>query len=167
MTLSAMLLSGHSMAIKYETFSIKKLIEDCIKCAQLACPGYVEYTVTIKAGIAAQIFSDQLCLSRNLVNLLSNAAKQTTAHRIPHTIRVVVSLRNFDRSVSSTDYDRGEMLEFAVVDTGTGIPEDMLETIFNPFFSATGSTGLGLYVVKRQCEAMGGVTLQRSAKPQI
>jgi signal transduction histidine kinase len=47
-------------------------------------------------------------------------------------------------------------LNFAVVDTGTGVGEGAEESIFKPFVSNDGSTGLGLFVIKSQCEALGG-----------
>jgi signal transduction histidine kinase len=37
-------------------------------------------------------------------------------------------------------------LEFAVADTGAGIPEDIQKRIFEPFFSTRGTTGLGLFI---------------------
>jgi signal transduction histidine kinase len=45
-----------------------------------------------------------------------------------------------------------------ISDTGKGIPQDKLDTIFEPFFSTKGSkgTGLGLPVMKKIIEEHGG-----------
>ncbi len=45
-----------------------------------------------------------------------------------------------------------------VEDTGTGIPEDLIPRIFEPYFSTKGEkgTGLGLYVVYQMITRMGG-----------
>ncbi|HVN02517.1 MAG TPA: EAL domain-containing protein [Caulobacteraceae bacterium] len=58
---------------------------------------------------------------------------------------------------------RGELLRIAVRDTGVGIPEDKLPTLFEAFTQADqsitrryGGTGLGLAICKRLAEAMGG-----------
>ncbi len=62
-------------------------------------------------------------------------------------------------------------LTLAVTDTGIGIPEDKLGTIFSAFSQADqsttrrfGGTGLGLSIAQRLIEAMGGsVVTSRAA----
>jgi signal transduction histidine kinase len=44
-----------------------------------------------------------------------------------------------------------------VVDRGSGVPEEFLERVFEPFVSTRkGGTGLGLCIVKNTVEALGG-----------
>ena len=49
-------------------------------------------------------------------------------------------------------------INIAVVDTGHGMPDDPdnVKKLFQPFVSTDGSTGLGLYAVQQNCEALGG-----------
>lgn len=50
-----------------------------------------------------------------------------------------------------------------IVDTGHGIPDDIRDQIFNPFFSTkSGGTGLGLAMTKKIIEDMGGKVKLRS-----
>ncbi|MFL5609836.1 MAG: ATP-binding protein, partial [Gemmatimonadaceae bacterium] len=82
-----------------------------------------------------------------ILNLLSNAIKFT-----PSSGSVTVECRASDRTAS-----------IAVVDTGTGIPADKLEAIFEPFVqlgrslsSAHQGVGLGLAISRDLARAMNG-----------
>ncbi len=57
----------------------------------------------------------------------------------------------------------GEKVEFAFIDTGTGIPKDILEEIWSPFFTTKAKgMGLGLPICRRIVEAHGGDILVES-----
>ena len=48
-------------------------------------------------------------------------------------------------------------MEISVIDRGSGIPADKLETIFNPFVTMRpGGVGLGLAIVARIIDGHGG-----------
>jgi len=90
-------------------------------------------------------------LRQMLSNLISNAVKFTEQGRI------TVSVKEIGRDESGT------VLEFAVSDTGIGIPADKQSLLFTPFSqidSSTtrqfGGTGLGLSIVRYLAERMGG-----------
>ena len=98
-----------------------------------------------------KIWADQARLQQVLLNLLSNAAKFTSAG----IIDIHVTLRR--------ENNGQEQFAFEVRDTGAGIPADRLEDIFQPFSqvdtSSTrryGGTGLGLTISRSYCELMGG-----------
>ena len=64
-------------------------------------------------------------------------------------------------SVSNTS----ESLSVSVTDTGTGIPPDELEQIFEPLFSTKSfGVGLGMPIVKNIVEEHGG-TVQVTSEP--
>lgn len=72
--------------------------------------------------------------------------------------------RRFSRvsgpSVESAAFAAGGMIEVSISDNGPGIPEDMLDQIFEPFVTTKDpgkGTGLGLAVCARLTETMGGV----------
>lgn len=86
-------------------------------------------------------------VSRAITAVLDNAAKFTPAGG-----RVRVEARADDG-----------VLRFEVVDTGEGIPPEIGDRIFDPFYQADGSAtrahagvGLGLALARRVLEAMGG-----------
>ena len=90
-------------------------------------------------------------LRQMLSNLISNAVKFT------ETGEIVITVLEVER------HDRESLLEFAVSDTGMGIPADKHGLLFVPFSqidSSTtrefGGTGLGLSIVRYLAERMGG-----------
>ncbi|WP_456328807.1 ATP-binding protein [Archaeoglobus sp.] len=52
--------------------------------------------------------------------------------------------------------DTGKTVELRVKDYGAGIPEDVRDRIFEEGFSTSGSTGLGLFIIKKLVERYGG-----------
>jgi signal transduction histidine kinase/ActR/RegA family two-component response regulator len=99
---------------------------------------------------APRIMADPVRLRQIFSNLVSNAVKFTEQGQ------VAVSWRWRQEG-------DGILLSFAVADSGVGIPADRLNAVFDSFTQADGSThrkfggtGLGLTIVKRLTELMGG-----------
>ena len=97
------------------------------------------------------LLGDPVRLHQIILNLVSNAVKFTKEG----TITVAVTLLEEDEAKV--------LIEFVVTDTGIGIGEDRMDTIFENFQQATsdtsrlfGGTGLGLAIVKQLVEAQGG-----------
>lgn len=97
-----------------------------------------------------RMMSDKLKLRQILMNLLSNASKFTQDGTI--TLRV-----------SRQRDPRGARLIFEVTDTGIGIPEARLATLFDSFTQADqsttrryGGTGLGLTITHQFCQMLDG-----------
>lgn len=102
-------------------------------------------------GIPTDVYGDPTRLRQILLNLLDNAVKFTEEGGI------TVSLANGDVSNDSVK------LCCAVSDTGVGIPEESLESIFKPLeqvdSSSTrrfGGAGLGLAICQKLATLMGG-----------
>ena len=95
---------------------------------------------------------DQQRVGQILINLVSNAIKFTESGEVKVTIELY---RNNEEG-------NKEWLLFRVSDTGVGIREDKLKSIFNPFQQAgrpvarSGGTGLGLTIARQLTELMGG-----------
>jgi signal transduction histidine kinase len=62
------------------------------------------------------------------------------------------------------------MMELAVEDSGPGIPQDDVNSIFLPFYStkrgASGHMGLGLSIAYNIIKKMGGEIIVENLKPQ-
>lgn len=113
----------------------------------------------IEPGTTLNLIGDPRRLTQILLNLLGNALKFT------ETGEVMLTLKN------GASGEAGR-IDFAVTDTGVGIPEEKLETIFEAFNQADsstnrkyGGTGLGLSISRQLVERMGG-NLRVESTPQ-
>ena len=113
----------------------------------------------IESRVPPSLCGDPTRLSQILNNLIGNAVKFTHEGEVTMTI----SLRS-QRKNNVT-------LDITVKDTGIGIPEESIGSIFNSFTQASndttrkfGGTGLGLTIVKNLVELQGGSI---SVKSQI
>jgi two-component system sensor histidine kinase PilS (NtrC family) len=95
--------------------------------------------ISVKIPETAQLYFEPGQLRQILWNLVMNALRY--ASRNPGAVRLEVRQRE-------------EGMELHIIDDGPGIPKELLEQIFEPFFStATKGTGLGLYIARELCEA--------------
>lgn len=96
--------------------------------------------------ISIQVLVDGLKLQQAFFNLLENAG-----HHTPDFSNVVIKLTRNNHNSSDG------MAVVQVIDRGTGIPEDKLSYVFDPFYTdRKGGTGLGLALVRHFIENMGG-----------
>jgi len=98
------------------------------------------------------IDSDQQRIQQLLSNLVSNACKYTERGSITMACHIV--------ELNESDKGRKEkVLEFSVTDTGSGIPLEMSEIIFERFEKLNSfkqGTGLGLHICKHIAELLNG-----------
>ncbi|GAA6133706.1 hypothetical protein NBRC116188_04950 [Oceaniserpentilla sp. 4NH20-0058] len=132
-------------------FSLREICESLedIFVAQLKEKN-LKYTFDIDPHIPEFLHGDPLRIKQILLNLISNGLKFTSTGGIHLDVRCLKSQPNIE-------------LEFRVIDTGIGIPQDKLNTLFEAFTqvdSSTtrkyGGTGLGLKISKRLIELMQG-----------
>ncbi len=100
-----------------------------------------------------EVMADAALLEQSLLNLVRNACEAMALVDGPR--RLVVGLR----SRELRDPERGIIPHavFEIRDTGPGIPEEVRERMFNPFFTTRAEgTGLGLAIVHRIVDAHGG-----------
>lgn len=108
--------------------------------------------VETEFGEITTVRGDEARLRQILVNLIGNAVKFTNEGGVAIRLKTVL---NGER------LDEGIWLIAEVEDSGPGITDEELDTIFNAFQQASagtreGGTGLGLAISKRFIEMMGG-----------
>ncbi|HKG36124.1 MAG TPA: ATP-binding protein [Solirubrobacterales bacterium] len=129
-------------ASEAEIVDVDSAVSDVVKAVK--APEGIELTVEVEPGLAAK--GDPTLLRQVLIGLLTNAYKNT-----PEPGAVTVRGRR-----DGTD---GVMLE--VTDTGSGIPTDEVERVFERFYRRSESRtqegfGLGLAIARRMVSVMGG-----------
>jgi len=109
----------------------------------------------VQPGVPTRLIGDALRLRQVLINLIGNALKFTERGEV----RVEIA----HADARAGDGPERLRLRFAVTDTGIGMTRDQIGQIFDPFTQADGSitrryggTGLGLTIVQRLVDLMGG-----------
>jgi signal transduction histidine kinase len=107
-------------------------------------PDGVDFHVDLEPDLAAE--GDRVLLRQVLVGLLTNAIKHTPA---PGTVTLRAGRRG------------EEEILIEVTDTGSGIPADEIDRVFERFFRGADAReqegfGLGLSIAKRMVDVMGG-----------
>ncbi len=141
------------MSLEIIAFDLGILMNDMTSLmAPQAKAKMLNFTTHIDGNCPTGLYGDPTRLRQILMNLLSNAIKFTD-----------------DGSIHLSVYAKDKQIIFEVRDTGIGIPEDRLETIFSKFTQADetttrrfGGTGLGLAISQKLAEMMGGIITVKS-----
>ncbi|MEH6798745.1 MAG: ATP-binding protein [Halopseudomonas sabulinigri] len=133
-------------------FDLSALLEETASLlSQNAGKQDIELTCRIDPRLPGMLLGDPTRIRQIVSNLLSNALKFTEQGHVALTL-------GLERGGSTDQHVR-----ISVSDTGIGIADDALESIFSPFTQADahisrrfGGTGLGLALCKSLSDAMGG-----------
>jgi signal transduction histidine kinase/ActR/RegA family two-component response regulator len=150
-------------------FSIRKCVRAAVATVQpLLSEKGLATSVQIDDDVPDWIKGDPYRLRQILLNLLGNAVKFTVAGGIG----VRVSLAP-EQDAAAAGAPAPRQIQFAVSDTGIGVPESQRELIFQPFRQADGSvtrrfggSGLGLAISRNLVTLMGGRMWLESAEGQ-
>jgi signal transduction histidine kinase/CheY-like chemotaxis protein len=133
-------------SISFSLFETLRVIGDMM--ALKAGEKGLDLVIDINPDVREYWFGDQVRLRQILLNYINNAIKFTGQGSIVIYVSYV---------------ENDGLLLFQVKDTGIGIPENRLDSLFKMFSQADssttrkyGGTGLGLAISKRLAELMGG-----------
>ncbi|MFI6025210.1 HAMP domain-containing protein [Amycolatopsis magusensis] len=136
------------MDIHQEPFPLSQLLDYVgTTFRPLTADKGLDFEVSVEPDVPERLFTDEQRLRQVLRNLLSNAVKFTERG----SVRLKVKLTSASE------------VAFSVVDTGIGIEEENLESIFGAFQQADGTTsrkyggtGLGLSISREVAYLLGG-----------
>ncbi|MGB7339622.1 MAG: ATP-binding protein, partial [Phototrophicaceae bacterium] len=143
-------LEAHKMILEKRAFKIKDFMEVVTKQFKgQAWSKGIELQIFIDAPDNLYIYGDVQRLRQVITAFASNAIKFTNEGSV---IVTCILLKKTETQAT---------LHFGVADTGIGIPEDKIQTLFSPFIQADsshtrhyGGTGLGLAIAHRILKLM-------------
>jgi len=140
------------VVLENRRFSVHDTVKDVAELSRtLANAKGLEFNARVSAKIPRVLRGDAHRLRQILTNLAGNAIK-FTSHG---SVTVNVELESLTEQAAT--------IRFSVTDTGIGIPQDKVPSLFSPFVQADvsttrkyGGTGLGLAISRQLVEMMGG-----------
>ncbi len=145
----------------YELYSV---LNDCYTLLELRAAGKGLSLELVNApDIPANLYGDEIRIRQIITNLLTNAVKYTDNGSITMTVGFTENDTPLYLSNEDAPNERLIDLRVSVKDTGRGISETGLKSLFNSFTRVDEKknkniegTGLGLAITKQLTELMGG-----------
>jgi signal transduction histidine kinase/CheY-like chemotaxis protein/HPt (histidine-containing phosphotransfer) domain-containing protein len=153
-------LQNEKLVLENVHFSIKRVLDDVyLLFEKQSIRNNTSLSYSISPDAPQALLGDPYRLKQIMINLVSNAVKFTVNGKVHFSIK-------FQKDIS------GEIeLELEVIDTGIGIEESKIGSIFDDFTQAEmsttrkyGGTGLGLSIVKKLVELHNGTIVCSSRK---
>lgn len=144
-------LEAHRTVLNPRPFSVKAMLDDVAEWAVPVAEGRnLALSFDVDHSVPATSVGDALRVSQVVTNLVQNAIKFTEHGAV-------------DVRVEARAADPATWVEFTVTDTGIGIAEHHLHTLFEPFTQADPfasgdhqGVGLGLAICHQLVDLMGG-----------
>jgi len=145
-------IEAERLDLESKPFSLRECLENAAGTVLASArQKQLDFSWSVSPGTPDYLLGDEIRLRQILLNVIGNAVKFTAEG----SVRTEVSGVSFDGC--------GVELQFAVRDTGIGVPPEKQGLIFEPFRQAEGymtrkygGTGLGLAIVKRLLDLIGG-----------
>ena len=125
------------------------IIKETVKLLKSTIPSYIEITSSIE-NPKLKIMHDPTKLHQILMNLCINASHAMEENGGVLTVEVKEEGVSESFVKNFAGLEAGDHLKIRISDTGTGIPAEIIDSIFDPYFTTKDpkeGTGLGLSVV--------------------
>lgn len=145
--------AGHMEIVEQEVYLLP-LVEEIRAMFTMKCSEKnIDFRASCSDDIPYALMTDSVRLRQIIMNLLGNAVKFTQKGEVLFDVKV---------NKLTTSYNGQQRVEavFSIADTGRGIPQEQVDTIFHPFRQVSGmyseGTGLGLAITRKLVTIMGG-----------
>ena len=149
-----------NIKIKYNIISVNKVLEDALKFSEFVLPSNVKIIKEIKEN-CGNIYANETQIHQVILNLCTNAcnAMKNREHGI---LKITLdTAKHQEKKGLDKDSDSGrDYVRISFEDNGCGIEEDIVDKIFDPFFTkklSDKSSGLGLSIVQGIITKHGGM----------
>lgn len=143
------------LELEKQPFSLRACLEDVLAIVtSYTSDKPLEVSWTVQEDVPSFVLGDVARLRQILVNLIENAMKFTPRGRVEVSVQAALP------AVETSPFCE---VQISIRDTGIGIPQDRLDSLFQPFSQVDtsvtriyGGTGLGLAITNRLVDLMGG-----------
>ena len=162
-----MLLHSREGSGEHRSADINALVEESLNLAYHGARAEKSgFNIVLKRDLdpdagAVELYPQEI--TRALLNLISNGFYAATQRKL-------VEGQTFEPVLIASTRNCGKTVEISIRDNGTGIPDDVKEKIFNPFFTTKPSgegTGLGLSMSHDIIVKQHGGTIEVETEPGL
>ena len=140
---------SRKMDIKRAPIDISIVVKESLKLLRASIPSAIRIKENLSEDIDT-VVADPTQIHQVLINLCNNAAQAMSEEGGSLTIELNNVVLDYEAASKQPGLKPGDYVRFSVSDTGHGIPPDMLDKIFDPYFTTKDigkGTGMGLAVV--------------------
>jgi signal transduction histidine kinase len=139
--------------LQVEHVALADVVRHAVSMAESHWSGGVVVEVDVPADLP-DMQGDPHQLRQIFTNLLTNAIEAMSGEG---RVTVRATLLAPEEEVAGSDIHPGPMIQVDVHDSGPGVPPDVMEKMFSPFFTTKPQgTGLGLAIVRKIVDAHDG-----------
>ena len=134
---------------EHRPIELQTILREVLTLMKATLPKTIEIQTEI-AEKSGMVLADPTQLHQVLINLLTNAEHALRGQHGSIRVQLTHCLLDHDSLSNLPDLTPGHYYRLRITDTGTGIPNHILQRIFDPFFTTKEvgeGTGMGLSVV--------------------
>ncbi len=156
----ALLTFSHRLPTEKQAIDLRETVEDALKLVQRLLPAAIELETRIADGEEVPVNGDVTQIQQVVLNLVINARDAMPGGGV-----LRVALERVAGDTGGDGSDKRDVAVLTVADTGGGIPPEVQERIFEPFYTTKErgrGTGLGLAITHGVVRDHGGTIRVRS-----